>query len=196
MNKTVSQSPKKVIKNKQSGFAEIGILMAVVFGLIGLTIAVAVWFGQIERWNAGGVSQEMNTSARNISGIYEGDSLSTKYTGLNPTNAKPHLTKTFKNNITGSNINIEWGATLSIGPSSYTGAAGTTNQLWTVTNVPQKACHTLLKGVATEAKVILSGTSGTTALMDDNANDPLTGVERSTLCPNDAPTNSFRVIYK
>lgn len=176
---------------------QIDTLMAIALGAIVIIGSLILGSGSTEKVQASTIAKHIITSADNIKLRSFKTPTAVKYAGITPGNLAATLVKSLADatNTAGTQIDLDWGATVLIEPASSTGGTGNSNLLISVLNQGRAECDMMLQEFSGVVPVIFSGSSGTTQVQNLASNDPLTPVEMSTVCSSDDTTNSFRLLW-
>lgn len=178
--------------SKQGGFNMVELMFALV--IIGILAAgiFSVIAGRVDATKAKSFAEEIVQSSMNIAERHATQPAGSRYQGITLDNVSVALTENIRNSVDGAVVNLEWGATATLAPSSPTGAGGNTNFMWTLSGLPRTQCEAMLKVMAAPAQVIMVGG---TKIRDRMANDAVTPTDIETACGADAPTNTFQAIF-
>ncbi len=183
-------------KKSQRGFTMVELAVSLV--IIGVLTAgiYSVISGKVDTARATAIAEELVQSAVNIQNRHATQPAGTRYNGLTLSTASMALTENMRNSLnTGrTQITLEWGASATLAPSGPTGATGSsTNQKWTISNLPRTQCEAMLSTMAGPSLVVQN--SANAVVRSRMANDPLTPAEVEAICAADSATNSFSVVF-
>ncbi|MBY4677948.1 type II secretion system protein [Marinobacterium arenosum] len=181
--------------NKEQGFTiiEISIVLAIMAVLVaGIWSALA---GKNDSARAESFADELVQTAANLQQRHSTQPAASRYTGITLANTTPAITESLRNSISGTTIVLEWGATVTLGPTSITGGSGNTNFMFTLSGLPRAQCEAMLNVMAQPAFTVLSGATGTTSVRSRSTNDPLSVADIGSVCSADSATNAFRAVY-